>query len=98
MKRCPLCAEEIQDDAIKCKHCGAMIGGNYHTGGNVPHKQLTRSRTDKMWAGVCSGLAAYCDMDVTVMRLLVALAVFFTAIIPGLIIYLIAALIIPVGD
>lgn len=37
-------------------------------------KRLTRSREDKMIAGVCGGLARYANVDVTVVRVLMVVA------------------------
>jgi phage shock protein C len=41
-------------------------------------KQLVRYRDDRMVAGVCSGLAAYLGVDVTVVRLLAVLGAVFS--------------------
>lgn len=39
-------------------------------------RRLVRSRNDRMIAGVCGGLAQYAGMDVTLVRVLTAVATF----------------------
>ncbi|MEW6510344.1 MAG: PspC domain-containing protein [Bacteroidota bacterium] len=45
-------------------------------GSTVPPKRLTKSRTERKIAGVCGGIAAYFDVDPTLVRLLVVVAAF----------------------
>lgn len=56
-------------------------------------KRLYKSNTDKMVAGVCGGIAAYFDIDPTLVRLIWVL--FCVAGGSGLLAYIIAAIIIP---
>lgn len=60
----------------------------------MEQKKLTKSE-NKVLAGVCAGLAEYMGMDITVMRVLYALLTFCSAAFPGVLLYLIMALVMP---
>lgn len=60
-------------------------------------KVLVRSRSDRMVAGVCAGLANYFNMDVTLVRVLVAAIAIVTGG-AGVLAYLVAWALIPDED
>lgn len=57
-------------------------------------KRLYRS-SNRMIAGVCAGIAEYLDIDPTVIRVVYAALSLFTVGFPGLILYLVLAILIP---
>ena len=59
-------------------------------------KSLTRSKSNRMIAGVCAGLGDYLNIDPTIIRLLFVLG-FFTFNGAMLLVYLIMAIVTPEG-
>lgn len=55
-------------------------------------KKLTKGR-NRMLCGVCSGLAEYLNIDVTVVRLVAVVLTLFTCV--GIVAYLVGAVIMP---
>jgi phage shock protein C len=63
----------------------------HHTG----TKRLYLSTTDKKIAGVCGGIGEYFEIDSTVIRLAWIITTLLTGVAPGVIGYVIAAVVIP---
>ncbi len=59
-------------------------------------KKLYRSTKQKMLGGVCGGMADYFDLDVSLVRLIFVGVALLTAILPMVLFYLIAWLVIPI--
>ena len=64
---------------------------------NNDYKKLKRSSTQKMLCGVCGGIGEYLNIDPTLIRLIWVLLT-FCSVGMGIIVYFIAAVIIPDGE
>ena len=59
------------------------------------NKKLYRNNTDSKIAGICSGIGDYFEIDPVIIRLLFLLGLFLG---PGLLIYIIGWIIIPIKN
>jgi phage shock protein C len=63
----------------------------------MAEKKLKRS-ANKMLAGVCGGLAEYWNLDPTLVRVVFAALTIFSAAFPGVLLYIIMALVMPQAE
>lgn len=60
-------------------------------------KKLRKSKKEKIIAGVLGGVSEYLSVDPTVVRIVWLIGLAFTGFIPGIALYIIAALVLPQG-
>jgi len=96
---CTNCGAQTGDTDHFCRECGheSPAGRATHrasTGEYGAPRRLYRSISGRKIAGVCAGLAQYLQVDVTLVRLVVAAATIFTGGL-GLLAYIVAWIIMP---
>ena len=59
------------------------------------NRPLRRSRSDRMLAGVCGGLASYFGIDATLLRVIYVVGSAISVAFPGIIVYVVLWVLIP---
>ena len=89
---CLKCQREIEAESSYCRFCGAPVTST------ASAQRFVRLPAEGKVAGVCAGLAAYFNADVTVVRLVwVTLSIIPGVLIGGLVAYVAAWILTPVA-
>jgi len=96
---CEQCGTENPPGSLFCQKCGRQFEVQQEVPASVYSQQhkLFRCANDKVLGGVCSGVAVYSNLDVSLVRLL-AILLFFASGTSLFIAYIIAWIIIPEAE
>src|SRR5579875_3688288 len=91
---CPVCGHSMEAGARFCSSCGQAVTSTPPPFSAVPRASLVRPREGRMIAGVCAGFALAYGWDVSLVRIVLLVALFFGVGTP-LLAYLIAWIVMP---
>jgi len=100
---CTACGASFSTPAEGGPQTGMPPGAGYSSIGgaqaysSAPPRRLKRVMAQKKIAGVCAGFAEYFDMDVTLVRLVWFGVSLMSGIVPGVMVYIVAWIILPQG-
>lgn len=89
---CGQCGFELEEDDSFCRNCGWPTSAE---AAQARAQACTRRLDNRLVAGVCSGLATYFGKDVTVVRIIWALASILPPLFPGIAAYVLGWLLMP---
>lgn len=89
---CSSCGTEIPESFRFCSQCGA--GSTKGSFTNRQQRALRRPHVDRKVGGVCAGLANYLDVDVTLVRIIFLVLLFWPPGV-GLILYIVCWIVMP---
>ncbi len=84
---CSRCGGQLAPDVRFCPTCGARVAGTPRR----LHRRLAESRI----AGVCGGIGEYLDVDPTAVRVAYLAVTVLSGVLPGTLLYLVLAFVIP---
>ncbi len=99
---CTSCGASLLTPAAGAPQAGVPPGAAGFAGSGfappysaAPPRRLKRAMAHKKIAGVCAGFAEYFDMDVTLVRLIWFGVSLMSGIVPGVMVYIVAWIILP---
>lgn len=85
------------DEQLRSEEQPPVVTGEVIAGadGTPAPRRLLRSRQNRIVAGVCGGIAEYLNLDPVVVRAVGVLLTLMTAVVPGVLLYFLAMVMIP---